>query len=461
MKMSVKDVARAARGKMIPYSLKNAKAVVTGVSTDTRTLKRGDLFVALRGERHDGHDHVAQAFEKGAVAAVVEKEAGSAAPLVVVKDSLKALGWIARDWRNRFDVPVVAVTGSNGKTTTKDMIAAVLNLKGPVLKTEGNFNNWIGLPQTLFKLEARFKKVVLEMGMNHAREIDWLARIASPEVGVVTHIGRAHIENFKNPFGIARAKGELLRRLPKKGLAVLNADDPYFDSLRKMTSARVVSFGFSPRATARLLSVEAAGLSKTIFRVKIAGKTTSFEIPLGGAHNAHNAAAAILVGRHYRVGLETMRDALKRYRPEKKRMEILRLARGIDVINDSYNANPDSMKAAIDYLKRFEGRRRVLVLGDMFELGKNAADYHREVGEYAGESGVDVLWAVGDRAADVREGALGSGMEPGRIFHAKDVDSALGGFLAAIRDGDLVLVKGSRGMKMERITEALVKEGAH
>lgn len=462
MKMSLHEVMKATRGKMI---LGNPQEIITGISTDTRTIRSGDLFVALRGEHHDGHDHIAQAFQKGAAGALVESlkpsERKKYPHVVVTKDSLKALGLIAKEWRHRFNIPVIAVTGSNGKTTTKDMIAAVLESKFRILKTEGNFNNWIGLPQTVFKLEPKFQKMILEMGMNHKGEIDWLAQVASPEVAVITHIGRAHIENFKNQYGIACAKGELLRHISQKGLAVLNADDSYFEALKKMTRARVMSFGFSKKATAQILSIDSKHLDKTFFEIKLENKKMGFEIPLGGAHNVHNALAAIIVGRYYGVSFEKIKSALKNYQPEKKRMEILHLTRGIDVINDSYNANPDSVSAAIHYLKSFKGRTRVLVLGDMFELGKNAATYHKEIGEMVAKSGIENLWVVGQKSLHTYKGAVSSGMKKPHVHHVKNIESLLPDFYNQINDGDLVLIKGSRGMKMERLTSALIKGGAH
>ena len=458
MKMSLKDVVKATRGKMNHQEA--LSQVVSGVSTDTRALKKGDLFVALRGERHDGHDHIDQAFEKGAVACVVETLKGDG-PQIVVKDSLKSLGMIAQYWRGQFKIPVIAVTGSNGKTTTKDMIGAVLSQKFKTLKTEGNFNNWIGLPQTVFGLTREYKRAILEMGMNHKGEIDWLAHIASPQVGVITNIGRAHIENFKNQYGIACAKGELLKYLPKNGYAVINADTPYFEKLKKMTKARVLGFGFSKKAKAQIVSVDTSRLGKTIFQIKLENKTLNFEIPLGGAHNVYNAAAAILVGRTQGVSVEKIRKALKSYKPEKKRMEIVRLAEGVDVLNDSYNANPDSMKAAIDYLNEFSGRHRVLVVGDMFELGQKAKELHYEVGQAVGESEIEKLIAVGQYAADLVRGSVDAGMKADNSQYFSSVDELLPHFQNQIQSGDLVLIKGSRGMKMERLTEVLVKGGSH
>lgn len=459
MKMSLQDIVKVTRGKMNHPEMLQLSSI-TGVSTDTRSMKKGELFVALHGERHDGHDHIPQAFEKGAVACVVEKLKGDG-PQIVVKDSLKSLGMIAQFWRDQFKIPVVAITGSNGKTTTKDMVNAVLSEKFNTLKTEGNFNNWIGLPQTVFGLNQKIQMAILEMGMNHKGEIDWLAQIASPQVGVITNIGRAHIENFKNQSGIARAKGELLKYLPKNGYAIINADSPYFENLKKMTKARVMGFGFSKKSKAQILKVDSTQLGKTGFQIRLESKSFNFEIPLGGAHNVYNAAAAILVGRTQGVSIEKIRKALKNYKPEKKRMEILHLGQGIDVLNDSYNANPDSMKAAISYLHGFAGRHRVVVMGDMFELGQKSKKLHYEVGQAVGESAIEKLIAVGQYATDLVNGATEAGMDSVQAHSFSCIEEVLPHLDNYIRSGDLVLIKGSRGMKMERLTEALVQGRSH
>lgn len=442
----------------------SGEGVVTGVSTDSRTIRKGELFVALRGERHDGHDHLAEVFGKGASAALVDRPVTTRIRHCVrVKDTLRALGDLAHDWRMRFPVPVVAVTGSNGKTTTKDMIARVLARRFRVLKTEGNFNNLIGLPLTLFRLGARAEIAVLEMGMNREGEIDRLAAIAEPEVGVITNIARAHLEGLGSLERIVRAKGELLRRLPAKGLAILNADTPRFTQLRKAVRSRLVTFGSAPRATVRLVSCRLRDLKGLDLTVRLHAKDHPFHLPILGRHNAANALAALAVGDHFGIPVAAARKSLSRFQTGSKRMEILRLRRRIDLINDSYNANPDSTAASLEFLEEAgAGRRRVAVLGEMLELGRFSAKAHREVGLRAARSRADLLFAVGDHAEETLRGATMGGLSPKAVAAFGTVAQAIRALRSAVRPGDLVLVKGSRGMRMERISEALQERyGVH
>ena len=453
MRLTIDEVLQATGGKLMTGSIRD---VATGVSTDSRTVKEGEIFFALHGERHDGHDHLGEVGRKGAAAAVVDRDDVGAGlkpartrSLIRVPDTLRALGDLAHYWRMKFPIPVVAVTGSNGKTTTKDMIAALLGTHYRVLKTEGNLNNLIGLPLTIFRIDRRPEAAVLEMGMNRPGEIDRLAEIAAPEIGVITNVARAHLEGLGSLARVARAKAELLPRLPKKGLAVLNADDLSFARLKKFVHCRMAAFGSKRGAAVRLLSSRVDDLKGVVFTADLHGKRVSFRMPVLGRHNISNALAAIAVADHLGVPAAKMKKALSTFRTLAKRMEIVSLAKGIDLINDCYNANPDSTAASLEFLREAgSGRRRVAVLGEMLELGPFAAEAHREIG-MKGALAADLLFAVGEHAEEMMRGFRGKG----RAFET--VEAVIPEIVKALRPGDLVLIKGSRGMKMERVTEAL------
>ncbi len=449
MNLTIREVREATGGRLLNGS---EKGKVTGVSTDSRTVKRGDLFFALQGPKFDGHDYLKEVFRRGAAGAVVSRPVRFGKNIVQVSDPLKALGDLAHHWRKRFPIPVVAVTGSNGKTTTKDLIAAILGTSLRLVKTEGNFNNQIGLPLTLFRLNRKSEAAVLEMGMNHPKEIDRLGEIAEPQVGVITVIARAHLEGVGGIGAIARSKAELLTHLPRNGLAVLNADDASTSILKKYLRSPVVTFGQTPRATVRLLSTKIDGFKGIRFSVSLKGRRHPFQIPLIGRHNVSNALAAIAVADHFGIPIHRIRRALARFSAPSKRMERVSIG-SIDLVNDSYNANPDSTCAALESLKEMgKGRRRVAVLGEMLELGRHAGSGHREVGESAARS-VQCLFAVGPHAQEMMRGARKGGLSKGAAFSS--MEEMIPPLLSELRAGDLVLIKGSRGMKMERVVEVV------
>jgi UDP-N-acetylmuramoyl-tripeptide--D-alanyl-D-alanine ligase len=453
MKLTIREVLEATGGSLMGM-MESPEQVVTGVSTDSRTLRKGDLFVALRGETHDGHDHIEEVFQKGAVGAIIDKPLSGGRNLIQVHDTLKALGDLARDWRSRFSIPVVVVTGSNGKTTTKEMIAAVLGTRYRVLKTEGNFNNLIGLPLTIFRLDETQEAAVLEMGMNRPGEIDRLAEIAQPVIGVITNVARAHLEGLGNLSAVADAKGELLKRLPADGIAVLNADDASFPRLKKKVRSGLVTFGKSAGATVKVSSVKMNQLKGLSFSVRLGKKPAFFKMPVLGRHNISNALAAIAVGDQLGISAAQMKKALGAFQGGSKRMEILSLPKGIRVINDCYNANPDSTLAALQFLKEAAsaGMRRVAILGEMLELGASTSRCHREIGVGAAKS-AKLLFAVGPHAKETAAAARRAGLSA--VFSFSSVEEALPSILSSVKPKDLVLIKGSRGMKMERVTEAL------
>ena len=432
---------------------------VRRVWTDSRTVRRGDLFVALAGARFDGHRFVAEALRKGAVGALVRhgfKLPGTAL-LIEVGEPLRAFQDLARAHRRWFDMPVVAVSGSNGKTTTKDMIAAILAERFITLKTKGNLNNHIGVPQTLLRLASRHEAAVIEMGISGLGEMARLCEIAEPTHGVLTNIGPTHLETLGDVRTVARAKGELLDALPADGTAVLNADDVFYDELCARVRGRVCSFGFSRRADVRALHVETHSPSETVVRVLVRDRVRPLSVSLAvaGAHNVANALAAVAAGLAVGVGEGAIRAGLARYRPADMRSEVRRW-RGVTVLNDCYNANPASMQAALRWLAEAKGTgRAVAVLGDMLELGGEAAQAHRGIGAEAARLGTDYLLTVGALAAGIAEGALGEGMPADCVVVAKDHGAAAERLRGILRKGDVVLFKGSRDTRMERVLEAL------
>ena len=430
---------------------------VAGVSIDTRTLREGELFVAIQGERFDGHDFVRDAFGRGAVAAVVATTAGSEAdgkPLIPVIDTIDALQRLAAWYRARFELPVVAVTGTNGKTTTKDMTAAVLSEGLRTMKTDGNLNNHIGVPLTLLGLSSDHEVAVVEMGMNHPGEMGLLAELARPTIGVITNVAEAHMEGMGSLEAIAEAKGELLEALPPEGTAVLNADDARVMSQAKRTSARVVTFGLSPDAGTRAVDVRDGAVVS--FDLDRGG---SVELPVPGRHNVMNALAALAVGEVLGIDREAAIEGLSSFEPSPMRMSISRVG-GWIVLNDAYNANPGSLGAALESLVALAGGRpTVAALGAMLELGSRTRDAHREAGLLVAEKGIDHLLLFGREIEALREGALAGGMPPGRA-RLFDDKTALVEALRRLSDDDAVLlVKGSRAMRMEEVVELLV-EGA-
>lgn len=429
------------------------------VWTDSRTVRRGDLFVALSGARFDGHQFVAEALKKGAAGALVRcgfKLPGTAL-LIEVTEPLRAFQDLARAHRRRFDIPVMAVSGSNGKTTTKDMIAAILAERFVMLKTEGNLNNHIGVPQTLLRLTPRHEAAVIEMGISRLGEMARLCEIAEPTHGVLTNIGPTHLETLGDVRTVARAKGEMLDALPTDGTAVLNADDAFYDELCVRVRGRVLSFGFSRRADVRALHVETRGPSETVVRLGVRDRARPFSISLAvaGAHNVANALAAVAAGLAAGVGEGAIRSGLARYRPAAMRSEVRRW-RGVTVLNDCYNANPASMRAALRWLAEARGTgRAIAVLGDMLELGGETRQAHRDIGVEAARLGTDYLLTVGALVADIATGALGGGMPADRVITAQDHGALAERLRGILRKGDVMLLKGSRGARMERVLEAL------
>jgi UDP-N-acetylmuramoyl-tripeptide--D-alanyl-D-alanine ligase len=423
---------------------------ISGWSIDSRTLAPGDLFFALRGPRHDGRDYVAAALEKGAAGAVVDRHV--ALPFVLeVDDTLPALqklaGWARRQWGGR----VVGVTGSAGKTTTKDVIAHLLGAEMAVGKTVGNLNNHVGLPLSILRLPDESRAAVLEMGMNHAGEISALARIARPDVGVVTNVGWAHVEAFGSIEAVALAKRELIEGLPPDGVAVLNADDRLVAGFRKYYGGRTVTFGLSREADVRAEEVELGAET-----VRFSCRGVRFESPLVGRHGLLNMLAGLAVAEVFEIPPKRLRDAVRSFTPGEMRGK--RIERnGVLIWNDCYNSNPEAARAMIEVLRTTPARRRVAVLGEMLELGPATGPLHREIGKYVAAQGIDVLIGIRGAARIMVEEALHAGLSDGAAYFFEDPDPA-GDFLRGfLRGGDAVLFKGSRGVEVERALERVLE----
>ena len=429
-------------------SVKPAK--VAGWSVDTRTQNVNDVFFALRGPNHDGHAFVPAALERGAAAVVVDHETGADRELIV-QDTLAALQGLAAWARGHWGGQVVAVTGSAGKTTTKDAIAHLLAAELAVGKTGGNLNNHVGLPLSILRLSDDARVAVLELGMNHAGEIRRLAAIARPDVGVVTNVGYAHVENFDSIDGVAAAKRELIESLPPDGVAVLNADDPRVAGFREVYSGQTVTFGLSESADVRACQVD-YGAGGSRFRAL----GVNFETALPGRHAVLNLLAAIAVARVFGIAPEKLVDPVRTFSVGKMRGEKLE-HNGIVIWNDCYNSNPEAARSMIDVLRDTPARRRIAVLGEMLELGNAARELHRELGRYVANQGIDFLIGVHGEAHAMVGAAVGAGFpESAANFFEEAADA--GDFVRGIaQPGDAVLFKGSRGVAVERGLERLLK----
>ncbi len=440
------------------------RRAVTGAALDTRTLARGEAFFAVRGARTDGHRFLGAAAAAGASVGVVERLAGTAGlpasfPLVRVRSSASALAAGAAWVRANHRVPVVAVTGSNGKTTVKDLLAALLRRatggrESAVLATRGNLNNHLGVPLTLFRLGAQHRAAVVEMGMNHAGEIGRLARLAAPHAGVILNAGRAHLGAFRSVAGVARAKGELIAALPAGGWAVLNADDPRVWAQRGRTAARVLGFGLAAgEIRAEGARLDPAG--RVRFTLRTPGGSAAVRTRLPGVHNAANAAAAAAVAWAFGMDEREIASVLGRFRPAMRmRLERRRLPGGAIAVVDCYNANPDSCRAAFAYLRGLKARRPILVLGAMRELGTHAARAHRAVGAEAAGLEPGLIVGVGPGAQPLVEGARAAGATT--ALWTPDAPAAADAVAGALRPGVLALFKASRRMELERLVARLI-----
>jgi UDP-N-acetylmuramoyl-tripeptide--D-alanyl-D-alanine ligase len=452
---TIEEIARATGGSVFGDSAGG----VSGVSTDSRQLGAGELFVALKGERFDGHDFIAATATRGVRVFLAESAwlAAHAAPagatVVTVQDTLRAFGDLAAYHRSHFAIPVAGITGSNGKTTVKEMLAAILHLTGPGLKTAGNLNNLIGLPQMLLQLNSGHRWAALEMGMSEPGEIDRLAEMASPRVGVITNAFPAHLASMGSVEAVAAAKGELFLRLPAGGSAVYNADDPLISRLSQPSGVRRLSFGLVG-ADVSACEIESQGRQGQAFILSIHGERIPVRLKALGLHNVANALAAAAAAVALEIPLDLIRAGLEKFIPYDKRFNLEELD-GIVLIDDSYNANPASMRAALTTLAGIrEECRAIAVLGDMLELGTVAGEAHREAGKLAAAC-VERLYVMGEMAETVADGAREAGLPPEGVIVARHHEEILADLLMAVKTGDFILVKGSRGMGMDRIAEGI------
>jgi UDP-N-acetylmuramoyl-tripeptide--D-alanyl-D-alanine ligase len=423
-----------------------------GVSTDTRSLEAGELFVALEGPNFDGHEFIGSAVERGAAGAVVAREIGAPLAGIRVADTLSALGALAGAWRQTCDPTVVGVTGSSGKTTVKELLAAILSTVDQTLVTRGNFNNEVGVPLTLFRLEPGHRYAVIEMGANHVGEIARLAAIARPDVGLITMAGPSHLEGFGDLDGVARGKGEMFTALSPEGTAILNADDAYADFWRELSAhARVVCFGLGPDADVKARGVEPlkGDVPGSRFELITPAGAIDIELPLPGRHNVMNALAAAAAAQAAGAGLEQIRAGLAVARGVAGRLNLTTGPGDVRIIDDTYNANPASVTAALDVLVNLPGRAWA-VLGDMGELGPDAESLHRQIGAAARARGVERLYALGPLS---RSTAAGFGAD---AVHCDNLEALLRRLEPELEGDVNLLVKGSRMMRLERLVEALI-----
>ena len=456
-----REIAEATGGDLIQGSVDQ---VFSDVSTDTRGPLDGKLFIPLQGPRFDGHSFLPAAASGGVTGLLVQegeedhlKKIGGDITVIRVPDTLAALGQIAGFWRRKFDLPVVAITGSAGKTTTKEMTAQLLAGVRQTLKTEGNFNNLIGLPLTLLRLRPVHEVAILEMGTNVPGEIGRLSGIAAPDLGLITNIGPAHLEGLKSVAMVKEEKGELFRLLSSQGMAVVNVDDEAVRELAARRSGRQITYGLKRTAevTAEEVVHSARGLS---FVLRIGDNRGKVAMTAPGNHNLMNALAAAALGGALGLDPAVIRRGLQNFRPIPGRMEITRLQNGAFLIDDAYNANPVSVREALMTLRNLRGgRRSVVILGDMLELGEGAGAWHEEIGGLLAATGVDRIFLLGQFARQTAKGAEEKGVPPARIAFPATGEEIAAGLAPLLQAGDWLLVKGSRAMKMEEVVKCIIE----
>ncbi len=452
MTFDLQDIVQITGGRLTP---ENPEGSVSGISTDSRTVGKGELFVPLRGDNFDGHEFLALAVRNGAAACLSEDEVnGLPVPVIVVDDCLKALGDLAAAVRQRFAGPLIGVTGTSGKTTTKDMLAGILSQTSPGLVTKGNFNNLIGLPLTLFCLRENHQWIVLEMGMSARGEISRLSEISAPTIGVVTNVGPAHLETLHGLEGVARAKGELFAALTPGSCAVINADDQHVRNIPVANSVRRLLYGLTPEADIRAGLIEMTKLGQR-FVLSLPDGEWPVQLSVVGQHNISNALAAAAVAHLMGVDGATIVRGLERFSACHGRMELIDLDSNVLLLEDSYNANPLSVGAALNTLDELKGAGlRIAVLGDMLELGEETGKWHKDIGVLAAEK-TDRLILVGPISKETAVGAAEAGMSDDSIFWVASHAEAIAVLRDTVRPGDRILVKGSRGMRMETVSHAL------
>ncbi|MBY0062737.1 MULTISPECIES: UDP-N-acetylmuramoyl-tripeptide--D-alanyl-D-alanine ligase [Priestia] len=445
---------------MIPGSVfhsGNEAAVIEGVSIDTRTIQQGNLYIPIKGERFNGHTFVDKAIENGSVATLWNKDEENPPTdisVILVDDTLEALQQLAKSYRHELDIKVVGITGSNGKTTAKDMVKAVLDTTYRVLKTDGNFNNHIGMPLTILRLDETHDIAVLEMGMSSRGEIEFLSNLAEPDVAIITNIGESHLQDLGSRDGIAEAKLEITSGLAPTGQLVYNGDEPLLTSRVVNPVFETVTFGSSEQNDLypSAISAEELGTTFTVSRET----TYSFFIPVLGKHNVHNALSAIAVGHYFGLDNKTIAKGLKELKLTNMRMELVKRTDGLTFINDAYNASPTSVKAAITLMHDLEGyKQKILVLGDMLELGDQEKEFHKEVGEFIQAEKIDYVLTYGPLSVEIEQGAKKNFAED-KVMHFEEKDELVKKLTAITTREDVVLVKASRGMKLEEVISKMM-----
>ncbi|MCD8091271.1 MAG: UDP-N-acetylmuramoyl-tripeptide--D-alanyl-D-alanine ligase [Clostridiales bacterium] len=453
-KLTLREIAEATGGTL-PKG--GEDVTVSEISTDSRKINNNTLFVPLIGERFDAHKFIDDVVKKGAAAFVSDRKTETGAPYVLVKDTTKALGDIAAYYRSLFDISVVGITGSTGKTTTKELTAAVLSAKYKVVKTEGNFNNHIGLPLTVFNIDETTEAAVLEMGMNHFGEISYLGKIAKPNAALITNVGVSHIEYLGSREGILKAKCEIFESLKPGGEKILNGECDMLSTLRGKEE-NTCFYGFDAETCdVYAEDIEYVSLSETRFTAVIKGERVKLTLKNApGRHMVLNALGAAAVGHCFGLSPDEIKKGIEAFKPGDKRLNIIDTAR-YTLINDTYNANPQSVKAGLDVIAPLEGRS-VAILGEMFELGEDSPKYHREVGEYAAKAGIDIVVGIGnENVMQLTLGASFGGVK--KVFYYENKEDFYNNIKKIFKPGDTVLIKASRGAKFEEITEKLVKKG--
>ncbi len=453
--MTVKEIIDAAGGKLISGDINTE---IKGITTNSRETKAGFMFIPLIGDKFDGHDFINAAFDLGAAAVLTHKETEPLIDKTIVKveDTHKALGDIARYYKAKHNLPTVAVTGSVGKTTTKDMLHSVLSEKYNTLKTQGNFNNDIGLPLTVFNIEKENEAAVLEMGMNHFGEIEYLVSIAKPDVAVITNIGQSHIQNLGSREGIFKAKMEITNLFTKDNTLIVNGDDDFLSKAKGMGEYKVVYYGIkNPENDVYAKDIENNGLDGIRFTAVVDGIEYKTEVTVPGEHNVYNALAAICVGREFGVPTDGIIAGIKNFKPTKMRMAVEDFE-GIKIINDCYNASPDSIKSSLGVLGGVDNMRRVAVLGDVFEMGDFAAQAHYSLGAVVAENNIDLLITAGENMKHLARGAMDNGVK--NVISFDKTLEVCSYVKTEIKSGDAVLIKASRGMHFEEVYNAITEK---
>ncbi|MFZ7120414.1 MAG: UDP-N-acetylmuramoyl-tripeptide--D-alanyl-D-alanine ligase [Eubacteriaceae bacterium] len=453
--IKIKDLIKIVDGTIV---CQGDKEEIFNICIDSRLVSEGSLFIPLRGEKFDGHDFIENAFNAGAVAVLTERDdvVDVKNTLIRVRNNLNAIHKITKYYRSIVKIPIIALTGSSGKTTTKDIVYSILKQKYNVLKTKGNQNNHLGVPLTMFRIGEYHDIAVIEMGMNHLGEISKLVNIVFPDISVITNIGVTHIENLKSKDNIFKAKKEIFETLNENKIALVNGNDEYLKNIDN-TKFKLIKYGIEGEKldiVARNIKSSLSGIS---FEIYADGVMESYNFKLPGRHNVFNCLVGIYIGKLFKLNKEFIQKGLDEYIPSENRMDI-RDIKNMKVINDSYNANPDSIKAALNVLVDYKMKngRAIAILGDMLEMGNKANEFHREIGEYLSQlKEIDVLLAVGKHAKYYLEGAVQNKMEKDRCIHFNNTNEASEYLSKIVKDNDSILIKGSRGMKMEEILYTL------